>query len=193
MGWAGRPRSARAYSDAGPNMSAVCSRYVGCVGRACCGCPPHCFGLRSRTANLASNLCHEPRLKPMRARFSTLKCSLTYPAPAYRSLPRMLPILRACDTLRSKMRGSCQKSGDYHQPCALWVALWKAAREWEMKNRRWAPCACCLEIAPCLLWDAMLMKTTRFLACWGVQIALPLGERRLFCFGKRGMWVSPLQ
>lgn len=25
-----------------------------------------------RTANLASNLCHEPRLKPMRARFSTL-------------------------------------------------------------------------------------------------------------------------
>lgn len=66
----------------------------------------------------------------------TLKCSLTYTAPAYRSLPRMLPILRACDTLRSKMRGSCQKSGGYHQTCALWVALWKAAREWEMKNRR---------------------------------------------------------
>lgn len=40
--------------------------------RVCCGCPPHCFGLRSRTANLASNLCHELRLKPMRARFSTL-------------------------------------------------------------------------------------------------------------------------
>lgn len=29
------------------------------------------------------------------------------------------------------------------------------------------------------------MKTTRFLACWGVQIALPLGGRRLFCFGKK--------
>lgn len=72
MGWAGQQRSARAYSDAGPNMSAVRSRFAGCVGRVCCGCPPHCFGLRSRTANLASNLCHEPRLKPMRARFSTL-------------------------------------------------------------------------------------------------------------------------
>ena len=35
----------------------------------------------------------------------TLKCCLAYTAPAYRSLPRMLPILRACDTLRSKMRG----------------------------------------------------------------------------------------
>lgn len=70
VGWT--VASARVHFGAGPNMSAVCSRYVGCVGRACCGCPPHCFGLRSRTANLASNLCHEPRLKPMRARFSTL-------------------------------------------------------------------------------------------------------------------------
>lgn len=88
----------------------------------------------------------KPRLKPMPRASSqayarpfldpTLKCSLTYIAPAYRSLPRMLPILRACDTLRSKMRGSCQKSGGYHQTCALWIALWKAAREWEMKNRR---------------------------------------------------------
>lgn len=66
----------------------------------------------------------------------TLKCSLTYTASAYRFLLRMLPILRTCDTLRSKMRGSCQKSGGYHQMSALWVALWKAAREWEMKNRR---------------------------------------------------------
>ncbi len=57
----------------------------------------------------------KPRLKPMPRASSqayarplldpTLKCSLTYIAPAYRSLPRMLPILRACDTLRSKMRG----------------------------------------------------------------------------------------
>ena len=67
----------------------------------------------------------KPRLKPMPRASSqayarplldpTLKCSLTYIAPAYRSLPRMLPILRACDTLRSKMRGSCQKSGGFHQ------------------------------------------------------------------------------
>lgn len=92
----------------------------------------------------------KPRLKPM-PRTSpqvspqayarpfldpTLKCSLTYTASAYRFLPRMLPILSTCDTLRSKMRGSCQKSGGYHQTCALWVALWKAAREWEMKSRR---------------------------------------------------------
>ena len=31
----------------------------------------------------------------------------------------------------------------------------------------------------------MLMKTTRFLACWGVQIALPQGAR-LFCCSKGG-------
>lgn len=52
--------------------------------------------------NLASSLAQayaRPLLDP------TLKCSLTYIASAYRSLPRMLPILRTCDTLRSKVRG----------------------------------------------------------------------------------------
>lgn len=33
MGWAEQLRSARAYSGAGPNVRAVRSRYVGCVGR----------------------------------------------------------------------------------------------------------------------------------------------------------------
>lgn len=57
----------------------------------------------------------KPRLKPMPRASSqayarplldpTLKCSLTYIASAYRSLPRMLPILRTCDILRSKVRG----------------------------------------------------------------------------------------
>lgn len=57
----------------------------------------------------------KPRLKPMPRASSqayarplldpTLKCSLTYIASAYRSLLRMLPILRTCGTLRSKVRG----------------------------------------------------------------------------------------
>lgn len=70
MGRAGRPRSARAYSDAGPNMSAVCSRYAGCVGRrstlrrcaiaalgvwqtACSSSPAGCLR-RARPLNLLS-------------------------------------------------------------------------------------------------------------------------------------------
>lgn len=138
--------SARVHFGAGPNMCAVRSRYVGCVGRLWCArllrlsaalfrpaephCKPRLKPMPRTSPQVSSQAYARPLLDP------TLKCSLTYIAPAYRSLPRMLPILRACDTLRSKMRGSCQKSGGYHQTCALWVALWKAAREWEMKNRR---------------------------------------------------------
>ena len=142
MGRAERPRSARAYSSAGPNMSAVRSRFAGCVRRLWWA---RLLRLSAALFRSAEPHC-KPRLKPMPQTSPqayarpfldpTLKCSLTYTAPAYRSLPRMLPILRACDTLRSKMRGSCQKSGGFHQMSALWVALWKAAREWEMKNRR---------------------------------------------------------
>lgn len=66
-------------------MSVVCLRYVGCVGRVCCGCPPHCFGLRSRTANLASNLCAAasrpyPEMQPhlYRTRLSLLAPNVAY-------------------------------------------------------------------------------------------------------------------
>ena len=101
--------------DAEPNMLAVRSRYVGCVGRIWWA---RLLRLSAALFRSAEPHC-KPRLKPM-PRTSpqvspqayarplldpTLKCSLTYTAPAYRSLPRMLPILRACDTLRSKMRG----------------------------------------------------------------------------------------
>ena len=74
------------------------------------------------------------RLKPMSRTSSqtyarplfdpTLKCCLAYTAPAYRSLPRMLPILRACDTLRSKMRGVLPEIRWFSSNgCALGCAL----------------------------------------------------------------------
>lgn len=58
-------------------MSAVCSRYVGCVRRLCWARLLRLSAAlqtssQTYATNLASNLCHEPRLKPMRARFSTL-------------------------------------------------------------------------------------------------------------------------
>lgn len=92
-------------------MSAVRSRFAGCVRRLWWA---RLLRLSAALFRSAEPHC-KPRLKPMPQTSSqayarpfldpTLKCSLTYTAPAYRSLPRMLPILRACDTLRSKMRG----------------------------------------------------------------------------------------
>ena len=64
MGWAGRPRSARAYSDAGPNMSAVCSRYVGCVGR--CGTLQRCAIAASRVWQTACSSSPAGRLRRVR-------------------------------------------------------------------------------------------------------------------------------
>lgn len=60
---------------------------------------PHCKPRLRPMPRASSQAYARPLLDP------TLKCSLTYTAPAYRSLPRMLPILRTCDTLRSKVRG----------------------------------------------------------------------------------------
>lgn len=107
------------------NARAVRSRFAGCVGRLWWA---RLLRLSAALFRSAEPHC-KPRLKPM-PRTSpqayarpfldpTLKCSLTYTASAYRFLPRMLPILRTCDTLRSKMRGSCQKSGGFHQMSEL--------------------------------------------------------------------------
>lgn len=56
-----------------------------------------------------------------------IRLSLLAPNVAYLAHLRYLAV---------ESEGSCQKSGGYHQTCALWVALWKAAREWEMENCR---------------------------------------------------------
>lgn len=62
-------------------------------------CKPRLKPMLRTSPQVSSQAYARPLLDP------TLKCSLTYIASAYRSLPRMLPILRTCDTLRSKVRG----------------------------------------------------------------------------------------
>lgn len=111
-GWFKGPTAFRRWAE---HARAVRSRFAGCVGRICWA---RLLRLSAALFRSAEPHC-KPRLKPM-PRTSpqvspqayarslldpTLKCSLTYTALAYRSLPRMLPILRACDILRSKMRG----------------------------------------------------------------------------------------
>ena len=103
MGWAGRPRSARTYSSAGPNMSAVRSRFAGCAGRVCCGCPPHCFGLRSPAlqtspqtyaTSLVSSLC-APASRPypeMQPHLYRTRLSLLAPNVAYLARLRYLAV-----------------------------------------------------------------------------------------------------
>lgn len=62
-------------------------------------CKPRLKPMPRTSPQVSSQAYARPLLDP------TLKCSLTYIASAYRSLLRMLPILRTCDTLRSKVRG----------------------------------------------------------------------------------------
>lgn len=80
-------------------------------------------------SSLVSSLC-APASRPypeMQPHLYRIRLSLLAPNVAYLAHLRYLAV---------ESEGSCQKSGGFHQMSALWVALWKAAREWEMKNRR---------------------------------------------------------
>lgn len=80
-------------------------------------------------SSLVSSLC-APASRPypeMQPHLYRTRLSLLAPNVAYLARLRYLAV---------ESEGSCQKSGGFHQMSALWVALWKAAREWEMKNRR---------------------------------------------------------
>ena len=97
-----------------PNVRAVRSRYVGCVGQ--------CSTLRRCAIAVSRLRCLLPfrALVPLFAKTRTVTCAH----------PERLRYFA------DETWGSCQKSGGFHQMSALWVALWEAVREWEMENRR---------------------------------------------------------
>lgn len=106
MGWAGRPRSAgvfQRWTEYERRLLALrrlrWARLLRLSAALFWSAEPHCKPRLKPMPRASSQAYARPLLDP------TLKCSLTYIASAYRSLLRMLPILRTYDTLRSKVRG----------------------------------------------------------------------------------------